>query len=127
MRSISFYRFRYECANQTDGLVFEYPIKEAIDYTPTFTYHGYRFVELSAVQIDATGVETPVPLAHGAAVDAFPFTAKLTAHRAHSDVRQLSSIDLRQPANPKLGSVATSTLVGQTFNATISSHIANLW
>ena len=33
---------RYECANQTDGVVFEWPLASPLAYTPTFTYHGFR-------------------------------------------------------------------------------------
>eukprot|EP00937_MAST-01D_sp_MAST-1D-sp2_P006075 g6075.t1 len=125
----------YECANQTDMLVLQPStvVGASYDFTPSYTYHGFRFVEVSAVQLGANGEEQPLS---GGLAAAFPFGAELRAHRANSDVRRLASIDLEPKTGTSAaagdvaadtGAVEAARIVGAIFNATIASHISNLW
>ena len=67
----------YECANQTDAYIFQVtagaagaagvttapvspvdgPSQGLVSYSPSFTYHGFRFMELSAAEVLADGTE----------------------------------------------------------------------
>ena len=85
----------YECANQTDGFIFqlsESTAGERVSYTPRFTYHGFRYMELSAVLISANGTQTALPPALAAQ---FPFNATVEAHRAHSDLPLVGTVQVK--------------------------------
>ena len=90
-------RMWYECANQTDAYVFDSrstPAGTKVTYTPTFTYHGYRFIQMTAVQIDSNGDRSPLD---GPLAAAFPFGMTATAHRAHSGMERVGDLGLAQP------------------------------
>ena len=118
-------RMWYECANQTDGVIFTIPgsgsdsdstgAAGVVTYSQSFTYHGFRLITLTATQLLPDGTEKALPSSLAAA---FPWGAKLTAHRAHSDVEPLSSLQLN-------GGGASNQLIGQIFNATIASHTSS--
>ena len=93
-------------------------------YSPTFTYHGFRFVELTAVEIGADGREMALSLE---LENAFPFGAELVAHRAHSDIEKRTTIDFTQPESSPGRTQETASLLEKLFNATINSHTSNLW
>ena len=104
--------------------MFQLPLTSRLTYTPTFTYHGFRFVELSVVELSPDGTERPLQRMQGAAL---PFTAHLQAHRAHSDVQSIANVSLQQAKTAPASAIAASALIGKVFNATISSHVSNLW
>ena len=113
----------YECANQTDGYVFTVPSRgdaqtaaEPVEYTQSFTYHGFRHVELVATEVLADGSEGPLP---ASLASAFPWGASVTAHRSHTDMTPLTSLELNGDAK--------STMIGKIFNATIAAHLSNVW
>lgn len=110
----------YECANQTDGYVFRVPgngddVGTTVEYTPSFTYHGFRHVELVATQL-LPGGEGPLPASLQAS---FPWGAKIVAHRAHTDMPPLTALNLNGGAK--------SAMIGKIFNATIAAHVSNVW
>ena len=108
----------YECANQTDAFVFDVGGRrlDKLSYTPSFTYHGFRFVELSFVEVMADGSEAALG---DVASALFPFGAELRAHRTNTDLKKLATLaELRGDAAPLLASI---------FNATLASHVSNLW
>eukprot|EP00944_MAST-04C_sp_MAST-4C-sp1_P004731 g4731.t1 len=118
----------YECANQTDAIIISTvnatSAKKPVTYSPTFTYHGFRFVELTAVEIGPDGKK--MALSPDLA-SAFPFGAKLIAYRAHSDLERRTTIDFTQPNSAPGHVQETASLLKQIFNATINSHTSNLW
>ena len=132
----------YECANQTTAYIFELPESDAdpISYTPTFTYHGFQFATLTASRLLSNGSEVPLPASLAAS---FPWGAQLQARRAHSDLRRLAHMDMHMDAgddvaraSPAEGASSSSSLspplkpsevLGRIFNATVSSHVAQLW
>ena len=118
----------YECANQTDAIIISTlnstSAQELVMYSPTFTYHGFRFVELTAVEIGADGREMALSLE---LENAFPFGAELVAHRAHSDIEKRTTIDFTQPESSPGRTQETASLLEKLFNATINSHTSNLW
>lgn len=102
----------YECANQTDAFIFTLSSSTAreLQYTPTFTYHGYRFVELSATQILPDGSEAP--LSGSAATRIFDM-ASLIAHRTNTAVRHLGVFEVSQPPTAGPSAVkAAATIAG---------------
>ena len=112
----------YECANQTDAYIFTVlpnATKAFITFTPTFTYHGFRFAELTAVELQLDGTEMPLRPELAAL---FPFDAALVAHQAHSSVNRLTSLRI----SPDVGGLAAGVL-GSIFNATLQSHVSQLW
>jgi alpha-L-rhamnosidase len=111
----------YECANQTDGYVFSVPrtgenLGTTVEYTPSFTYHGFRHVELVATQLLPGGGEGPLPASVQAS---FPWGAKLVAHRSHTDMPALTTLSLNGGEK--------SEMIGRIFNATIAAHVSNVW
>ena len=65
-----------------------------------------------------------VPLA------AAPFGVALTAHRVNSDLRPLTTVHFGEPTPRNDGDKATSErvhLLQQIFNATLASHLSQLW
>lgn len=117
----------YECANQTDGYVFDgksTAVNTAVSYTPTFTYHGFRYIELSAEQLLPNGIRIPLS---GELAAKFPFGATVTAHRVHSGMEQIGGVALEQPDHVAPKAAATAGLIGKIFNATMASHISNVY
>eukprot|EP00038_Savillea_parva_P007047 m.167528 g.167528 ORF g.167528 m.167528 type:complete len:1197 (+) comp12839_c0_seq1:59-3649(+) len=117
----------YECANQTDAFVFDMnsrPPGSTITYTPTFTYHGFRHVKLTAVQLLSNGQHAPLD---GDLAAAFPFDATLVAHRVHSGMKQVGGMSLAQSPAASASEVATAGLLESIFNATLSSHVSNVY
>ena len=137
----------YECANQTDAYIFEAAAAtdtaddDARSFTASFSYHGFRYVEVHAAQLLPDGTEAPLT---GALAAAFPFSAAVEARRANSDVRPLAHVDLAQTerqqsagadadadagadADADADAVEAALLIEQIFNATIASHLSNLW
>jgi len=114
----------YECANQTDGYIFELPSTDAqaaaaAAYTQSFTYHGFRFIQLSATVLSASGKEAPLPPALLSKwISTKGFGAQITAHRAHTDFPKLHKISLPQGTKE-------AKILGQLLNATLSSHVSN--
>eukprot|EP00656_Telonema_subtile_P015269 TRINITY_DN17984_c0_g1_i2.p1 TRINITY_DN17984_c0_g1~~TRINITY_DN17984_c0_g1_i2.p1 ORF type:complete len:1040 (-),score=151.32 TRINITY_DN17984_c0_g1_i2:119-3238(-) len=103
----------YECANQTDAYIFTTSdTATQHQYTPTFTYHGFRFVQLEAVEITASGAQ--IPLREGI----LELNATITAHRVNSDLQQVSSVQM---------SGAAAESIQQIFNATLAAHVSQLW
>ena len=88
--------------------------ERAYVYTPTFTYHGFRYVELVATQLAVDGV-TETALSPELAAQ-FPFGAALVAHRANTDLRRIASV-----------TVPPHSMVAKVLNATLHSHVSNLW
>ena len=117
----------YECANQTDGYIFELPSTDAqaqaaASYTQSFTYHGFRFVQLSATTLSASGKEAPLPPALLSEwIRTVGFGAKITAHRTHTDFPTVQRISLPTQG----GATKEATILGQLLNATLSSHVSN--
>lgn len=89
---------------------------DTVDYTPSFTYHGFRHVELVATQLLPGGGEGPLPASLQAS---FPWGAKIVAHRAHTDMPPLTALNLNRGAN--------SEMISKIFNATIAAHVSNVW
>jgi hypothetical protein len=136
----------YECANQTDAFIFELPVAGAatpleLDFTPTFTYHGFRFCEISATEVLVDGSERPL-VAGSVAAQQFPYGAQMVAHTAHSDLPALGGVGMVQEpgAHEQELASATSTVpnvdtavatpagvVGAIFNMTMASHVSQLW
>lgn len=125
----------YECANQTDGYVFTVPQDAAavaaagvLTYAPTFTYHGFRFVSLTVAEVSANadGTETERFL-HADEIAALPYTVTMVAHRMHSDVKPLTTLSIQQPPAAPAGVAATGKLLSQIYNATMASHISQLY
>jgi hypothetical protein len=118
----------YECANQTDGYIFELPVTDTqadqvATYSQSFTYHGFRFIQLSATVLSAAGEETPLPPALLSSwIRTKGFGAKIEAHRTHTDFPALHNISLAVQ-----GGTATkeAKILGAILNATISSHVSN--
>lgn len=118
----------YECANQTDGYIFVVPAatesggehaaaSKPVEYSQSFTYHGFRHLELVATELLPGGGEGPLPAKLQAA---FPWNAKVVAHQAHTDMTPLVKLELN-------GDKAESTMIAKIFNATIASHLSNVW
>ena len=176
----------YECANQTDAFIFQVGGSAAgggaggagggiegavgggdsggqVSFTPSFTYHGFRFVELSFLQVLPDGSE--VPLGSDASA-LFPFGATLVAHRTNSALVRLATLgelgdegdegdhDTKATtagSNGEKGetrettretrkeggrgaydeddnaTMSASAVLTAIFNATLSSHVSNLW
>ena len=114
----------YECANQTDGYIFELPSTDAqaqaaATYTQSFTYHGFRFIQLSATVLSASGKEAPLPPALLSKwISTKGFGATIEAHRAHTDFPALHNISLPQGTKE-------AKILGQILDATLSSHVSN--
>lgn len=114
----------YECANQTDGYIFEVPAAGAADttsaslaeYSQSFTYNGFRYIELVATQILPGGGEGSLPSKLQAA---FPWGAKLVAHEAHTDLKPLTKMALNNDGK--------SAMISSIFNATMASHLSKVW
>eukprot|EP00940_MAST-03C_sp_MAST-3C-sp2_P000368 g368.t1 len=113
----------YECANQTDAFIFTTSSDrtEGFSYTPTFTYHGFRFVRVNVMQLHGDGSTSSVSLSD------FPFDISIQVHRAHSDLESRAHIDLAQPQTASATAKATSFLLASIFNATVRSHTSNVW
>ena len=99
-----------------------------LTYTPTFTYHGFRFVSLTVAEVstNADGSETERTL-HADEIAALPYTVSIVAHRMHSDVKPLTSLSIQQPPTAPTGVAATGKLLSQIYNATMASHISQLY
>ena len=133
----------YECANQTDGYIFTVPSDQTqvdaagvLSYTPTFTYHGFRFVSVTVHAVTASS--SPASASFGDSsgeermltaeeVAALPYTITLVAHRAHTDVAPLTSVSIEQPEGSPPSALATGLLLSQIFNATMAAHISNIY
>ncbi len=138
---------RYECANQTDGYIFELvpgkPLSVANpgirSYTPSFTYHGFRFMQATAKLINpSTGVES---LLSPDLAKMFPFGLQAVALRRNSDVNQMASVSIgagqsrqdRDDAGQTNQTIQTNQtnqngdLIQNIFDATLASHVSNLW
>ena len=120
----------YECANQTTAYIFEYTpgANSTASYLPTFTYQGFRYVSLTATELRPDGSEAPLSPALAAA---FPFGARLLAHRAHTDVLPLSRVrigpgEARDAPQSGAADAAAANLLTAIFNATLASHTSNL-
>jgi hypothetical protein len=91
-------------------------------YSQSFTYHGFRFIQLSATVLSAAGEETPLPPALLSSwISTKGFGATIEAHRTHTDFPALHNISLAQ------GGTATkeAKILGAILNATVSSHVSN--
>jgi alpha-L-rhamnosidase len=131
------YKFKWgQCANQTEGFIFEIDSVIAdgagdgdgdavISYTPSMTYHGFRFAQVTVAELVRDGSsESEVPLA------AAPFGVQLTAHRVNSDLRPLAEVHIGEPSasgNSDGAAPARVRLLQQIFNATLASHLSQLW
>lgn len=113
----------YECANQTDAFLFEVTSSpsvgnDTLSFTPSFTYHGFRYVELAFLQVASDGTEEPLDATVSAL---FPFGASLVAHRANSDLRKIATLG-------RLGSSGgSSAVIEGIFNVTLATHVSQLW
>ena len=110
----------YECANQTDALILRLPAAAKDDadtpwsrtYTPTFTYHGYRFAAVAVAEVLPGGGARALP------VSSWPIAVTAEAHRASTDLSQLWT-ELRMGVG--------GSLLQSIFDATLGSHVAQLW
>jgi hypothetical protein len=116
----------YECANQTDGVILSVSLDPAdsqppvVHYRQSFTYHGFRHVQLTITQLLPGGDEAPLS---PAALAALPWKAfKCVAHRSHSDMPALTTLNV---AGREAGK--ESAMIGRVFNATMASHVSNVW
>jgi len=129
----------YECANQSTAYVLALPAAtsppgRAVRYTPTFTYHGFRFVRLRASVLLPNGTEAPLP---SVLARAFPWGATVEAHVAHTDLPRITTLDFGAAAQSLVGGSSSGggcsppTPEQQTltavFNATLNSHVSQLW
>ena len=100
----------YECANQTDAFVFTVPAANWTKrYTPTFTYHGFRFASITVAELLSGGGVRPLP------TKSWPITVAAEAQRAGSDLAKLAEV--------RVG----DGLLQSIFDATLGSHVAQLW
>ena len=120
----------YECANQSTAFIFEVAASgafsnhtPALTYTPTFTYHGFRYVRLTARLRHPDGSESPLS---GPLAQTFPWGASLTAHRVHSDLRRIGHLTIGGDGGGG-GGGGGGGLLDRIFNATIASHVSNLF
>jgi hypothetical protein len=123
----------FECANQTDAFIVPLAPPAAtssksgsrggnghssVTYTPTFTFHGFRYVELTARALLADGTESDLP--EEIAAD-FPWGARVEAHRLHTDMPRLTSVSLGGGGSGGGGAAGLSALV----EATMATHESN--
>ena len=117
----------YECANQTDAVVFT-TAKPLLKFTPTFTYHGFRFIELVATEIAADGTEHPLSPALAAS---FPWGAKITAHRVNSDLQPLTKVNFGTGGSSTSSTRSTrsedASMITRIYDATMAAHVSQLW
>eukprot|EP01043_Picozoa_sp_COSAG02_P048115 COSAG02_NODE_4691_length_5089_cov_3.712425_1_plen_1144_part_00 len=123
-----------QCANQTEGFVFEIDssvtvpareVREVIKYTPSMTYHGFRFAQVTVSELVRHGNNS-----FEVALAAAPFGAALTAHRVNSDLRPLTKVHFGEPlarSDRKAAVPERARLLQQIFNATLASHVSQLW
>ena len=107
-------------ANQTDAYIFETGHENIHEYTPTFTYHGFRFIQLTLFEVLANGTE--IPLRDDTALPLSAFKPIIIAHRVNTDLKQVSSVQIHGLP----GSTQDALTLQQVFNATLASHISQL-
>ena len=120
IRSGWYNRGWFECANQTDSYTLKGGGAEE-SYTPSFTYHGFRYVAIRGLPAD------------------YDFTEDtLTAHFVHSDVPTTGTLELPQmDATPVNGTQShngmdggghnTSDILNKVWSATQWSQKSQLW
>jgi alpha-L-rhamnosidase len=118
-----YHRKWYECANQTDALIFN-DDGNSRSYTPTFTYHGFRFVRVTVTSLQDDGTEIDITLLDP---NHFPYHVSLVSHQVHTDLETRATVDLMPGRSATEEQVSTSKLLGSIFNATLASHTSNLW
>ena len=120
-----------QCANQTDAFIFEIdsatvPAREVISYTPSMTYHGFRFAQVTVSELVRNGNNS-----FEVALAAAPFGVALTAHRVNSDLRPLTKVhfgeSLARNSDGDKAAPEQAQLLQQIFNATLASHLSQLW
>ena len=124
----------WNSANQTD----EYVIKAgggAVNYTPSFTAHGFRYCALS-VHPPSTPVRAPngtqaeVPPTGKAETYGFewrPTMATLSAHFLHTDVAEVGHMHLTDVPAQGNGSFGTADILNKIHSATRYSQLSNLF
>ena len=126
----------WNSANQTD----EYIISagEAVDYTPYFTAHGFRYVALM-IRPPTTPVRTPSGLQAEATASEFegeqakyefswrPSLETLTSHFLHTDVAEVGHLQLVDVPAQGTGSFGTANILGKLHRATRYSQLSNLF
>ena len=155
-----------QCANQTDLFIFRVTASPGgggssagttegttLRYFPSFTYHGFRFVELSVTAVlegatdgssssssssssvsvgreGAAAGGAAVPLSHAVRAQLLRDGAfSVVAHRMNTDVQPLASASFGGGAGGGSGGsgAVAAQLLGKIFNATLASHTSNLW
>jgi hypothetical protein len=98
----------FECANQTDSYTLKGGGAEEV-YTPSFTYHGFRYVAVRGLPVD------------------YDFTEDtLTAHFVHSDVPTTGTLTL-PTINAVPGGHNTTDVLNRVWSATQWSQKSQLW
>jgi hypothetical protein len=101
-----------ECANQTDMYIFGVGAASAgagVAYTPSFTYHGFRYVQL---------------VLQGFSNDFKPTIAMVTAHFAHTDLPVAGNLTLSSVPGTVVG---TADVLNRVYAATLRAQLSNLW
>eukprot|EP01052_Picozoa_sp_SAG31_P024326 SAG31_NODE_2062_length_6536_cov_8.777691_3_plen_352_part_00 len=96
----------FECANQTDSYTLKGGGAEEV-YTPSFTYHGFRFVAIRGLPAGYKVTDET-----------------LTAHFVHSDLPKTGYLQLPEVAGADQG---TEDILNGIYHSTLCAQMSQLW
>lgn len=105
-------KWGFGCANMTDAYIAAGPSTQpsSTHYTPSFTYHGFRYVEI-----------------FGLPKGYVPSPSLMTAHIVHTDLPRIGTIVLPEVAAEGVNTSGTPDILNRIHRAAINSQLSNTW